>query len=281
MQRSSYSFYDESFQGQLEVVNTQCGLSNPTEMPPSLDSPPEFLPDPTCAPNKTHTTVSGDTCDWIGLKYNISSAALVMANSRQLMTCDRLPTDMKLCLPQTCASIYVLKDGDTCLSIESALTITPGSIRRYNSWVDWDCSNLQTSTPSFGHVLCLGVQGGAYTATAPVPGVTLRPGDSTGYSNNISQPPSNATVAEGTTLRCGKWHVAEKGETCAQICLGESITSALFLQVNPSLSSSNCSAALVIGTAYCVAPSPQWATPPDPSVAVSSSAVTSSMSLQS
>jgi hypothetical protein len=61
MQRSSYSFYDKGFQSQLGVVNEQCGLSAPTAMPPSLDALLEFLLDPICSSNQTHTTVSGDT----------------------------------------------------------------------------------------------------------------------------------------------------------------------------------------------------------------------------
>lgn len=259
MQRSSYSIYDESFQDQLEIVNTQCGLSTPTTMPPSLDAPPEFPPDPICVSGQMHKTVSGDTCDSIGLKYNVSSAALVMANARHLIVCDNLKLGTDLCLPTSCASTYILKSNDTCMSIEISGLYHVGDVRKYNSWVEWDCSNLQISTEFWGHVICLGVQGGTYTATGPVPGVTLTPGPSTGYSEFIVAPPSNTTVAEGTTLKCGKWHVAEKGESCAQICVQESLTSTLFLKVNPSLTSSNCSASLIVGNAYCVAPNSGWA----------------------
>ncbi|KAJ5710984.1 hypothetical protein N7488_005140 [Penicillium malachiteum] len=258
MQRSSYSFYDEGFQDELETVNTQCGLSVDTSMPPSLDAPPEFLPDPICVSNQTHHTVSGDTCDSIGLKYNVSSAALVMANNRQLVICDNLTPDMDLCLLMSCASTYTLQSNDTCTSIETSGDQEIGDVRKYNSWVEWDCSNLQSSTDFWGHVICLGTQGGTYNATAPVPGVTLAPEQNTGYSNLRVAPPSNATVAEGTTLKCGVWHVAAKGETCAQICVQESITSALFVEVNPSLTSSNCSDGLVVGNAYCVGPNSGW-----------------------
>lgn len=258
MQRSSYSFYDEEFQSQLKVVNKVCGLNAPTGMPPSLDSPPEFLPDPICSSNQTYTTASGDTCDSIALKYSVSSAGLVMANSRQLMMCNGLAANMELCLPTSCATTYVLKSNDTCSSIERTESYTPGSVRQYNSWVEWDCSNLQSVTDAWGHVICLAGQGGNYTATAPIPGVTLTPGGSSGYSELIVDPPSNATVAPGTTMKCGKWHVASGDESCAQICVQESITSTLFLQVNPSLPSSGCSEALVIGNAYCVSPNAGW-----------------------
>lgn len=258
MQRSSYSFYDEGFQDQLGTVNAKCGLSVPTAKPPSLDAPPEFLPDPICISNQTYQTVSGDTCDSIALRYNVSSASLVMANNRQLMVCNDLTAEMDLCIPSSCASTYTLKSNDTCTSIESSGLRQRGDVRKYNSWVEWDCSNLQTSTDFWGHIICLGVQGGTYTATASIPGVTLAPEESTGYTNSRVAPPANATAAEGTTLKCGKWRVAVKGETCAQICLQESITSSLFVGVNPSLASSNCSDGLIVGNAYCVGPNPGW-----------------------
>ncbi|KAI3194501.1 CAZyme family GH55 [Penicillium roqueforti] len=258
MQRSSYSFYDEGFQDQLGTVNAKCGLSVPTAKPPSLDAPPEFLPDPICISNQTYQTVSGDTCDSIALRYNVSSASLVMANNRQLMVCNDLTAEMDLCIPSSCASTYTLKSNDTCTSIESSGLRQRGDVRKYNSWVEWDCSNLQTSTDFWGHIICLGVQGGTYTATASIPGVTLAPEESTGYSNSRVAPPANATAAEGTTLKCGKWRVAVKGETCAQICLQESITPSLFVGVNPSLASSNCSDGLIVGNAYCVGPNPGW-----------------------
>ncbi|KAL6229017.1 pectate lyase superfamily protein-domain-containing protein [Aspergillus navahoensis] len=274
MQHSPYSFYNKSFQIQLEVVNAQCGLSAPTAMPPSLDAPPEFPPDPICASNQTHTTVLGDTCDSIALAHSVSSAALVMANSRHLMICDNLPADMDLCLPTSCSGTYQLKSNDTCSSIERASFYAPGTVRKYNAWVAWDCSNLQTTTEAWGHVICLEGQGGNYTATAPIPGVTLAPGEgNSGYSGSVVDPLSNATVAEGTSLKCGKWYMPAEDKSCARICLAESITFALFTQVNPLLQGEDCSAALVVGNAYCVAPNPGWAGSQPP--VASSSAVPS------
>lgn len=254
IQRSSYSFYDKGFQDQLETVNTKYGLSVPTAKPPSLDAPPEFLPNPIYVSNQTHQTVSGNTYDSIALRYNISSASLVIANNRQLIVCNNLAADMDLCVPSSCASTYTLKSNDTCTSIESSGLRQRNDVRKYNPQVEQDCSNLQTSTDIWGHVICLGVQGGAYTTTAPVPGVTLAPRESTGYSDSHVAPPSNTTVAQNTTLKCGKWHVAAKGESYAQICVRNSLTSAIFVEANPSLTKLDCSNGLVVGDAYCVSP---------------------------
>jgi hypothetical protein len=169
---------------------------------------------------------------------------------------------MKLCIPMACTSTYLLQPNDTCVSIEAEQSYEIGDVRRYNPWVEFDCSNLQSTTGIHGHVICLGNQGGStYTATAPIPGVTLGPGEHGGYVQGIVAPPSNATVADGTTLRCGKWHVAAEGESCPAICLQEHITSRLFLQANPSLDSADCTGSLNPGYAYCVGPNPAWENP--------------------
>jgi hypothetical protein len=97
-----------------------------------------------------------------------------------------------------------MQNYDTCKSIESANVLSPGDVRQYNSWVEFDCSNLQSSTESFGRILCLGVEGGNYTAIAPIPGVTLSLGKTTGHAQTAVDTPSDATVAEGSTLECGR-----------------------------------------------------------------------------
>lgn len=268
MQRSSYSVFDEYSQADLETVYQKCGLTGSTAMPPSLDAAPEVDPEPYCASGNLYTTSVGEKCDAIALQYNVSSAALFMANPTQSLICDGLDANMALCIPFPCDSTYVLQGNETCTSIEVAHNYRLGDVRRYNAWVSFDCRNLQPSTELYGHVICLGPQGGTYTATAPIPGVTLSPGESTGYVETVAALPVNATVANGTTQRCGKWHVAIEGDSCASICVQESITSDLFLQVNPSLPSvTNCTGALVIGDAYCVGPNPGWETPlPSPTV---------------
>ncbi|KAF9887936.1 hypothetical protein FE257_009458 [Aspergillus nanangensis] len=260
MQTSSYSVYDDFFKKDLEVVYPQCGISSSTDRPPSLDAPPEFLPDPVCISGQIHTTVAGDTCDSIAIKYNVSSAALVMSNSRQVITCGNIEPDMDLCLPDSCVSVYSMQaTNETCTSIELANSYPLGSVRKYNNCLEWDCSNLQSSTDSFGHVLCFGVQGApTYTATAPIPGVTVAPGESSGYAGSIVDPPSNATVAHGKTLNCGKWHLVTPNENCPEICLQEGLTSTLFVEVNPSLAGGDCSTALVPGYVYCVGPTRTW-----------------------
>lgn len=118
--------------------------------------------------------VRKDTCDSIALKHNVSSAALFMANSQQSVVCDHVEPGMKLYLLMPCTNTYVLQPNDTCVSIEVENNYEIGDVRRYNPWVEFDCSNLHTTTSVYGHVICLGSkEGSSYTATAPIPGVKV------------------------------------------------------------------------------------------------------------
>jgi hypothetical protein len=70
----------------------------------------------------------------------------------------------------------------------------------------------------------------------------------------------NSTVADGTTTRCGKWHVVKTDDSCVSICLSSEIDIALLLKVNPSLGGeySQCTPSLVEGIAYCTGPNYGW-----------------------
>jgi hypothetical protein len=137
----------------------------------------------------------------------------------------------------------------------------PFTLRDLNPWICPFCTNLHDTSTAHGHVLCLTPQGGVYNATNPGYGSGHDPNaDHSGYGSYLVEPPANATVAEGTTLRCGKWHTAAEGETCPAICVQAGITHPLFVAVNPSLPSDSvaCSGSVVPGVTYCTAPLRGW-----------------------
>ncbi|KAJ5649234.1 uncharacterized protein N7484_002957 [Penicillium longicatenatum] len=198
-----------------------------------------------------YTTKDGDTCTSIALDYSVASAALYMGNQDQIRDCNQVVVGQELCLPLSCDHTYVLKSNDTCRSIEEANAeimfdnstkrIIP--LRQVNPWIDTYCSNLQSTSWAYGKCLRPTILG-ARKALAIGSWVVL--------------PPDNATVAAGTTEHCGKWHTATAGDSCTQICVQDKITSNLFLQVNPSLQSANCTGLLVPGNAYCTGPMRGW-----------------------
>lgn len=102
---------------------------------------------------------------------------------------------------------------------------------------------------------------GGYTLDGPGSGGdTTRPHPETGYTLHPTDPPQDVDVARGTTLKCGRWHVVETGDTCATICMLSGINIALFVGTNPSLSEdySKCADNLVEGSAYCTGPTYDW-----------------------
>ncbi|KAE8358058.1 hypothetical protein BDV27DRAFT_163928 [Aspergillus caelatus] len=146
MQSTSYSIYDETYQSDLEFMNSKCDLSAPTDIPPPIEEPANpYANNLTfCASDTTYTTVSGDTWDNIALKHSVSSAALFIGNPN-LFNCKDIPAGIELCLPFTCKPTYTLKDSDTCVSIEKSLGLGYAAgynVRKYNPWLTHDCSNL-------------------------------------------------------------------------------------------------------------------------------------------
>jgi hypothetical protein len=265
MQSSPYSVYntglDLSYQDTLEYIYATCpGESGPTEIhAPVITLAEEPV---SCFTEAIYTTKAGDTCDSIAQTHSVASASLLEFNSKLLYNCTEVTVGIDLCLPLTCDTLYILQDKDTCDSIELAQDLDIGAVRRYNPWLNFWCDNLQTTTWTNGHTICLTPQAGYYNITDPIPGVLIAPGESTGYMTAAIAPPSNATVANGTTPYCGRWYeVTSADDTCVSICTSNSITIGLFRDVNPSIAgtgSADCTGLLQAGLTYCVGPLYTW-----------------------
>ncbi|KPM44181.1 hypothetical protein AK830_g2384 [Neonectria ditissima] len=256
MQSSQYSIYDEYYKEELELVYKTCGGSGPTDIPPPLkegEMKTEF-----CMTSKYYTTVEGDTCDSISKASGVSGAFLYMSNQEAVGDCREVPAGLRLCLPMTCKTYYVQPD-DTCFGIETSLGIRWDDAQYYNSWVNRDCSNLQTATDFYGRSICISPLGDTSSATKAS---SIQRKISSGNGPTVVRIPSprDAKVAEGTTLNCGKWHVTTKSDTCDEICKANDICEGtLMFDINPSLvSKEQCTANLVPGMALCMAPISGW-----------------------
>ena len=284
MQSSSYSMYDETYKWNLEYIYARCGGKGPTALPPPLPSAAAAPPPPAyCVSGARRTTKAADTCDSIAAAAGVSAAALYMGNQDLVRDCRAVAPGLALCLPLPCVT-YRVRPGDTCGSIEVALGLEVGALRRYNAWIGAACDGLQEATDFYGKTICAGPQGGAFTATAPPARGTGAPpsggsGGSAGggFAAAAVPPPQGVPVAAGTTLGCGRWHVVSapgaEEETCSAICLREGMPFNLFLSVNPSLRADDCTASLKARTALCVLPTYDWETA---AVPVSSSSARSS-----
>lgn len=137
----------------------------------------------------------------------------------------------------------------------------------WNIGIDIRCSNIWSTNPFWGRVLCLSAPGGEFIPPPPGNGTTPGNGgiggpggNGEGYSDRVVDPPQGASVAEGTTKLCGEYVQAQEGKGCETILAGKSVTMKLFLDVNPSLGkvAIECSDNLVAGKWYCLHPHRSW-----------------------
>ncbi|KAJ9157451.1 hypothetical protein NKR23_g758 [Pleurostoma richardsiae] len=193
-----------------------CGHRDNTTIPDS----PLILPDPStsCQTDEWYTTVEGDTCDFAQM-HDLAPASLYLENPDSLHHCFPIAEGTSLCLPPSCPLTWTIQPSDTWFTTEynvalSTMVAALGNIK-YSRWVDRDCRNLHSASDgAFGHVICLAPQNG---------------------DNYISSPPEGATVAQGTTIQCGKWHVAAGDDTCSSIAFSRGTTIGVFMEVNLSL----------------------------------------------
>lgn len=256
MQSSQYSAYDKVYQEQLQYVYSHCDMQGPTEILPPL-IPQPVSPTPLCITGRIYTTKGGESCESIANGTNVAGSTLYMANQDILTRCSDLSPGVDLCLPLTCETFFV-RPQDDCSSIEAETGLIQGQLRQYNSWLNADCSNLQSATNFYGKNICVSPQGGTFTVTKFPTNPTTNPDSGDGYTQNVIRPPAGAHVARGTTLNCGKWYVVQENDICSTICVSNRIDIHLFRAVNPSLSDGDCTSKLVRSSAVCVGPVYGW-----------------------
>lgn len=257
MLNSPYSHYSDSYQPIMDRVYSVCG--KPTDFPVSTDPlPPTYIiesPLAFCLSDIYYITQESDTCDSIALAYNVSSASLFIGNE-DLHDCSTIKEGITLCIPLSCSELYTVRSGDTCESIERGLNLAKNNLIIWNSWIDADCRNLQAGLLWYGNIICLSPQGGK-SQTQP-PDYTIKSPFTDEYSYGVHLPPNNSVIATGTTKYCGRWSTIETEDSCTRLCLVNKISYRLFLQINPSLSETNC--ALIVGLTYCTSPIYNWDT---------------------
>ncbi|KAL5041367.1 hypothetical protein BDW71DRAFT_217894 [Aspergillus fruticulosus] len=263
-QESPYALYAEQDQIDLRLIHETCGLTGSTDL-----HPPLFTEDPAtpaiCSSGFTHTISNGETCDTIALKYGVASATIHSANADLIFSCSGLIAGREICIPPGCDRTYTVKDEDSCYSIDVDQQVPVGTVQEYNLWIDTYCMNLQAVRETLGSIICLSPQGGTHNSTfddstgSQGSGAGSKQGG--GYSTYIVEPPVNATLAQGTTSWCAIWHTAAQGDRCSVITIQNGIHISLLLEVNPSLSRTDCDGSLVEGLTYCVAPHTDWDDP--------------------
>ncbi|KAF4951438.1 hypothetical protein FSARC_12921 [Fusarium sarcochroum] len=257
MQASPYSMYRSipEYHDALRVATTRCKLMNQPWEPQPPVFPPKPKVEPHCLPGRTYVTREGDTCDSIAEEFSVSSATLAIGNAG-LIKCAEVKAGVKICLPLECET-YTLQEKESCLRIYLNTGVSVDEIVKYNSWLTRDCMNLHSVNENLGHTLCISPSGGEYKNTVNDTRGSTSSGGGIEYVEKQTPPPANARVADGTTERCGRWFVAERGQNCAS-ATQNFLTASLFRAINPSLLGGDCTEKLVPGRAYCTGPLRDW-----------------------
>lgn len=248
----------------LTSLSTDCGETHPTEPQPSPSpAPGSEPPEMECATGQTYKAQEGDTCDSIALAHSVSAATLYYINPA-LLDCNNATAGQELCLPLACEVTYTVQEGESCVEIGVGQGTTWNKITAWNAMLDSRCSNIWSTDPFWGRVICVSAPGGATEGIGgggegednPGNGNIGGPGGSgDGYADYVVDPPVGGTVADGTTPRCGHYIQAEEGVSCSIMIARNAVTMDLFLRANPSLeSTAACTSNLVVGTWYCLHP---------------------------
>ncbi|KAI0143678.1 hypothetical protein GGR57DRAFT_341918 [Xylariaceae sp. FL1272] len=124
--------------------------------------------------------------------------------------------------------------GYTCQDILTFYDITIAQFYNWNPAVGSDCGNLWT-----GYQYCVAIPGS---------------GDPTSTPSTTTPTPTNgpgAPTQTGQPSNCVKWYIVKDGDSCPSVENAFFITSAQFLEWNPSVSE-DCAVGFWLGYAYCV-----------------------------
>ncbi|KAI8676052.1 Glucan 1,3-beta-glucosidase [Fusarium keratoplasticum] len=258
MQASPYSVYGlvSEYQDALQHVTARCGLKGQDLKPQPSVFPTKAKAETWCLSEKTYDTRKGDTCDSVAQNFSISSASIVIGNSN-IGRCSNLDAGTKLYLSLECKT-YTRQKDESCVDIYIKTGVSLSSIKQYNPWLTRDCSNIESASKTYGNILCISPVGGEFESNVNKSRGAGGFGPTSEYTDKATAPPGNAKLAEGTTDKCGRWHVVKQGESCASVTQSF-ITASVFRMVNPSLLGGECSEKLIPGRAYCTGPVRGWA----------------------
>ncbi|KAM6530483.1 hypothetical protein FALCPG4_008611 [Fusarium falciforme] len=258
MQASPYWVYGlvSEYQDALQHVTARCGLKGQDLKPQPSVFPTKPKAETWCLSEKTYDTRKGDTCDSVAQNFSISSASIVIGNSN-IGRCSNLDAGTKLCLSLECET-YTRQKDESCVDIYIKTGVSLSSIKQYNPWLTRDCRNIESASKTYGNILCISPVGGEFESNVNKSRGAGGFGPTSEYTDQATAPPGNAKLAEGTTDRCGCWHVVKQGESCASVTQSF-ITASVFRMVNPSLLGGDCSEKLIPGRAYCTGPVRGWA----------------------
>ncbi|SPJ91020.1 uncharacterized protein FTOL_13422 [Fusarium torulosum] len=193
---------------------------------------------PTATPSCStkYTVKAGDTFLSVSKSQQVATHDLVTAN-RLDYRLENFPSSGDLCIRNQC-DVYVVKEGDTCQSIQSANDISRATLRSWNPFINGYCDNIASYV---NQTICISNPLGDYKVTENK--------ESAGFSTPAAVPNN---IAPDTNTKCGLFHNVTAGDDCGTIGLKYSISLDDLIFLNPMVWE-NCTN-LWLWTSYCVAP---------------------------
>ncbi|KAJ7064105.1 hypothetical protein C8F01DRAFT_1275311 [Mycena amicta] len=91
-----------------------------------------------------YTVQSGDNCNLIESKFNISFSDFLHWNPEVSTTCGNLAlASYCVGIPGGCQQTYTVVSGDSCGAIESKTGVSDATLHALNPWIDTNCDNIQ------------------------------------------------------------------------------------------------------------------------------------------
>ncbi|KAF7354410.1 hypothetical protein MVEN_01130000 [Mycena venus] len=168
-----------------------------------------------------YTVQSGDNCNLIEAKYNISFSDFLHWNPEVTTTCSNLAlASYCVGISGGCQEIYTVASGDSCGTIESKASVSDATLRALNPWIDTKC-DIQ-----IGQAICI-------------------------KNSNVFPPPTGppANLEPGSWSNCSTYYNVQSGDSCNLIESQFGISFSDLLHWNPEITTSCSNLALA---SYCV-----------------------------
>ncbi|KAJ6587482.1 hypothetical protein DFH09DRAFT_1359200 [Mycena vulgaris] len=207
----------------LALGDAYCVRAIPTALPPS-GPPADLNPGSWANCTSYYTVISGDNCNVIDSKSNISFSDFLHWNPEVSKTCNNLNL-ASYCVGVSggCQSIYTVVSQDSCSVIETKTGVSDAQLRALNPWIDTAC------TLQVGQNLC--IKNSNVTVPPPPTG-----------------PPTN--LNPGSWSNCTTYYNVQSGDNCNVIDSKFSISFSDFIHWNPEVSKTCNNLNLA---SYCVA----------------------------
>ncbi|RSL71249.1 hypothetical protein CEP51_012088 [Fusarium floridanum] len=176
---------------------------------------------------------SGDTYLSVSLSQNVSTHDLITANGLKY-SLKNFPASGTLCIRNQC-QVYVVKDGDTCDSIQETTHLNFAELRSWNPYINGLCNNIADKV---NQTICASNPLGDFSMSDSIP------------SESATLVPDN--LAPNTTTNCSIYHEVQAKDDCSTLGVKYGIELKDFIFLNPMVWE-NCTN-LWLNTSYCVAP---------------------------